>query len=240
MISIIIPIYNGSKTIGNCLESICRQDYQDFEIIIVNDGSTDNTAQDLTVAQKKWPEKIKIIHQTNQGAPAARNRGFQECKNKNIKNKFLLFCDADVLMEKEMLKKMIKAMKAHPNVSYIYSSFKFGWKKFKLWPFDSDRLREMPFIHTTSLIRYEHFPGWDESIKRLQDWDLWLTMLEHGYVGFWLPEILFKIIDTKGTMSQWLPSFCYKIPFRRGRTRFTAVSCYNEAVALIKQKHNLI
>ena len=80
------------------------------------------------------------------------------------------------------------------DISYVYSSFKFRWKTFKLWEFNAEKLKEMPYIHTTSLIRREHFPGFDPKLKRMQDWDLWLTMQEKGYKGKWINEVLFKTV----------------------------------------------
>ncbi|MBI2552584.1 glycosyltransferase family 2 protein [Candidatus Uhrbacteria bacterium] len=210
--------------------------------------------------------RIEVVSQENRGANAARNRGFAECVTHNPPQPSLtlregessrvpplrvrggeeglrtahyaLFCDADIVLRRDCLEKMVRALEEHPDVSYAYSSFKFGWKTFKLWPFDAERLHKMPYIHTTSLIRADHFPGWDESIKRLQDWDLWLTMLEQGHTGVWIPEVLFRVINTKGTMSTWLPSFAYNIPKWLG-IQPKAVMLYNEAVARIKAKHNL-
>ncbi|MDP3245119.1 MAG: glycosyltransferase family A protein [bacterium] len=228
MISIIIPAYNAASTVEKCLKSICDQTLQDFEMIVVNDGSTDKTNDKLLMASKKWPNRIKIINQTNQGAPAARNRGFKESKGE-----FLFFCDADAVLKKDCLEKMLKILQTNPQTSYAYSSFKFGWKTFRLWPFDEKKLKQMPYIHTMSLIRRAHFPGWDESIKKLQDWDLWLTMLEQGHIGVWIPKILFKIIDTRGTISRWLPSFFYKLPWKT-----KSVRRYEEAMEIIKQKHH--
>ena len=99
----------------------------------------------------------------------------------------------------------------------------------------------MPYIHTTSLIRAEHFPasGWDEHITRLQDWDLWLTILEQGHTGVWIPEVLFRIINTRGTMSRWIPSFLQKWPFKHLTRSSESFTRYNEAVARIKEKHEL-
>jgi len=142
-------------------------------------------------------------------------------------------------MRPDTLEKMVHILEQHPEASYAYSSFKFGWKTFKLWPFNAERLRRMPYIHTTSLIRHEHFPKFDESVKRLQDWDLWLTMLEQGHTGAWIPEVLFQIINTKGTMSQWIPSFLHKMPWKWLGIQPKAILRYNEAVARIKAKHKL-
>ncbi len=245
MISIVIPAYNAEKTIARCLESIFKQSYQDYEVMVVNDGSTDATEKvvlDFTrTVKEKYPsseaqrnrEVLHLIMQENRGAQAARNRGARTAKGE-----YLLFCDADIVLRRDCLEKMMCALADHSEASYAYSSFKFGWKKFKLWPFDTKRLRRMPYIHTTSLIRAAHFPGFDESVRRLQDWDLWLTMLEQGHIGVWVPEVLFKVISMKGTMSQWLPSFAYKIPKWLG-IQPKAVARYNEAVARIKAKHKL-
>lgn len=233
MISVIVPAYNAARTIGRCLESIFSQSLQNFEVIVVNDGSTDATLERLEFLQKRWPARLKVVIQKNRGAPAARNYGVRIAKGE-----YLIFCDADVVMRRDMLEKMLQVLYLHPEASYVYSSFKFGWKKFVLWDFDAQRLREMPYIHTTSLIRTEHFPGFDETVKRLQDWDLWLTMLEKKHTGVWIPEVLFKVVNTQGTMSAWLPSFAYKIPKWLG-IHPRSVARYNEAVALIKAKHGL-
>ncbi len=234
-ISIIIPVYNHGQALVQCLESIRNQttfspparggDTEGvgvrglIEVIIVDDGSREPVG-DVTDA--------RVIRQENKGAPAARNRGFKESSGA-----YVLFCDADVVMEPDMLAKMSQALDENPGVSYAYSSFKFGWKKFRLWEFDAKRLRQMPYIHTTSLMRREHFPEFDESLQRLQDWDLWLTMLEQGHIGKWIPEALFTV-KSGGTMSSWLPSFLTKLPF--GSTN----KAYQRAVAEMKHKHGLV
>jgi hypothetical protein len=147
----------------------------------------------------------------------------------------LFFCDADAVLKPRALEKMLYTLESNPTASYCYSSFLWGRKTFKLWPFDPEKLKEMPYIHSMSLIRREHFPesGWDESIKKLQDWDLWLTMLENGYYGVYIDEVLFKV-KPGGTISSWLPAFAYKY-FKF----LPAVKKYNRAVKIIKEKHNL-
>jgi glycosyltransferase involved in cell wall biosynthesis len=229
MISIIIPIYNQADKLPECLDSILSQSYKDFEIIIVNDGSTD----DIQKVFDKYRNNSKFKIQNsklNMGAPAARNRGFEESSGE-----YLFFCDADAVLAPEALETMFLALKGHPEANFAYSSFLWGKKLFKLWPFSPEKLKQMPYIHTMSLIRREAFPenGWDESIKKLQDWNLYLTMLENGHKGFWIDKILFKI-KTRGTISSWLPSFAYKLlPF------LPTVKKYKEAVRIIKSKHHL-
>lgn len=228
MISIIIPVYNQAKKLKLCLESIKRQTLENYEIIIVNDGSKDNSANIAFIYKEQFGYRLEIINQENKGANAARNAGARLAKGE-----FLLFCDADLILEPTMLKQMHETLQNNSSASYVYSSFKYGAKVFSLWPFDAEKLKEMPYIHTTSLMKKEHFPGFDENIKRLQDWDLWLTMLEKGHNGVWINQILFTV-QTGGTMSQWLPRASYKIfPWLPG------VKKYNQAVAIIRQKHHL-
>lgn len=242
MISIIIPTYQHSNMILNTLESILNQTHQDFEVIIVNDGSTDKTKEllndYLTKLSKENQQRIKIIHQERRGANAARNRGWQESRGD-----FLFFCDADVVLRKDALEKMIKTLEAHPEASYAYSSFKFGWKIFPLWPFNAEKLKKIPYISINSLIRREHFPGFDENLKKFQDWDLWLTMLEKGWIGIYIPEVLFTAKPRKIGISFWLPTFVYKIPWHIFPFKFfkpKAIKDYEEGMKIIKEKHGLL
>ena len=233
MISIIIPVYNQATSITKTLESLLKQTYQNFEVIIVNDGSTDNLEGVLEnfFATVKSGNNFLILHQKNQGAPAARNRGFKEAQGE-----YLLFCDADAVLDHRALALMLQALEAQPLASYVYSSFMWGHKLFKLGPFVAEKLQQAPYIHTMSLIRRPDFPtsGWDVSIKKLQDWDLWLTMLENGHQGYFIDQVLFKV-KTGGHISSWLPAAAYKLlPFLNN------VKKYKTAVNIIKAKHNLL
>jgi len=230
MISVIIPVYNQAEKLVNCLESINKQNWKDIEIIIVNDGSKDDIQPIIDKYILLFQGKFRYLIQENKGAPAARNAGF-----KVSQGDYIIFTDADIIMKPEMLAEMHKTLQENPEASYAYCSHLFGIKRFPLFPFSAEKLKQMPYIHSTSLIRRSDFPlaGWDESVQRLQDWDLWLTMLENGKTGVWINKYLFHI-DSGGTMSKWLPGVVYKImPF------LPAVKKYKQAVKNIKQKHNL-
>lgn len=224
MISVIIPVYNAAQTIENCLASLLGQTRTELEIIAVNDGSTDNSGAIL----EKYQDKIRILNQENYGAPTARNRGFEASRGE-----YVIFCDADIIMKPNMLALMEQKLTENPAAAYVYSSFKFGFKTFKLWPFDPAKLKKMPYIHTSSLIRREFFPGFDENLKKFQDWDLWLTILERGGQGIWLDQSLFSI-KSGGTMSAWLPKIFYQLPWLK------KVKAYRQAERIIKIKHNLL
>ncbi|MFA5359475.1 MAG: glycosyltransferase family A protein [Patescibacteria group bacterium] len=230
MISIIIPVYNQAEHLANCLASIKKQTYDNYEIIIINDGSTDNIIKIIEKFKKIFGLKLSYFDQENRGANAARNRGA-----KLAKGEYIIFCDADVVMESTMLELMLKTLKDNPNASFCYSSFFWGNKKFKLWLYDASRLKQMPCININSLIKKGHFPGFDETLKKFQEWDLWLTMLRENHTGVWVNKTLYKVaVGGTQTMSNWLPSFVYKLfPF------LPAVKKYNQAMDIIKKKHNL-
>lgn len=232
MISIIIPVYNQGEKIKRCLDSIPAQTYKDIEIIMVNDGSTDKTGEVIDSFKEKFKLaglSYKIIEQENKGAPSARNRGRQIAKGD------YLFCDADVILDKNCLAEMIDALKNHPEAAFAYCSFKWGYKLFKLQAFDGEKLKKTPYISTMSLVRAKNFPaaGWDERLKKLQDWDLWLTVSEQGGNGIWIDKPLFSACPG-GTISDWLPAFAYKFfPF------LPAVKKYKTAMRIVKEKHGL-
>jgi len=225
-IDIIIPAYNASQSLTACLLSIWKQTFKAFRLTVVNDGSTDDTAKIL----KRYSDRLNIIEQSNQGASAARNAGAKQARAE-----FIIFVDADIILQPKMLEIMHKTLVNHSDASYAYSAFKFGRKKFKLWKFSANQLRRMPYIHTTSLIRRKHFPGFDEKLKRFQDWDLWLTMLVKKHHGIFIKEILFKV-KAGGMMSTWLPSFFYVAPMFK---KHKEVEAYQQAKKIIFEKHHL-
>ena len=234
MISIIIPVFNQAEKLKYCLNSILEQTFNTYEVIIINDGSTDKSGEVIRGFENKFKTvgiDYRIIEQTNRGAPNARNHGFQAAKGD-----YVIFCDADAILEKNCLWEMINALQDNLQASFVYSSFYWGKKLFKLQPFDAGKLRQMPYIHTISLIRYKDFPitGWDESLKRFQDWDLWLSFIEQGKIGVWINKPLFQVCPG-GTISNWLPSFAYKLfPF------LPAVKKYKKAEKIIREKHGLL
>lgn len=102
--SLIIPAYNVEKYIKKCLDSVLNQTYNNYEIIIINDGSTDNTYKILE--SYKSNKKIKIINQENKGLSNARNTGVS-----NAKGDYILFIDSDDFIEKELLEILNKTIK---------------------------------------------------------------------------------------------------------------------------------
>lgn len=232
LISVIIPTYQHAGTIGETLGSVLAQDYPNIEVIVVDDGSTDNTKQ----AVEPFRDSLTYVHQENRGANAARNQGFLLAKGE-----FVIFVDADVAMKPDMLTRLADALFEHPEVSIAYSGFRFGWKKFRGLFWDADRLRRLNYIHTTSLVRRVDFPGFDETIRRFQDWDVWLTMLEAGKKGILVPKVLFRcVIEGKSRIgSSWMPRAVYRLPWARLPWQPKRVAAYCAAREIIVKKHHL-
>ncbi|MFH1089572.1 MAG: glycosyltransferase family A protein [Candidatus Uhrbacteria bacterium] len=233
-ISVIIPTYQHAKTISQCLDSVLKQTRKPDEIIVVNDGSTDNTLEIL----KPYADRITLVNKKNDdGNPnPTRNLGFEKSNGDLV-----IFCDADVIMQPEMLEKLYKILEEHPEASYAYSGFKFGWKAFSSFPFDVGRIKRLNFVHTSALIRREHFPGFDPGIKRFQDWDLWLTMMQEGHIGIFVDEELFHVLDARGriNISKWRPKIFYRIPWKYLGWKPASVRKYDEAKEIIFKKHGL-
>jgi len=246
LISVIIPVYNHAHTLKRSIESIFRQTHRSLEVIVVNDGSTDNFDEVIKIVNArseatKQSLEIKIITQPNQGAPAARNKGFAISKGE-----YVIFWDADTLAQPKMLEKMFIALQKNPDAAYAYSQFKFGWKKIKSQLFDANKLKQVNYIDVTSLIRRpainchpELVSGskcpFDTSLKRFQDWDLWLSMLEQGKTGIFIPEVLYeKVVGSRDGISTWLPRFVYQLPWKTKQ-----VKKYDSARSIILKKHHL-
>lgn len=233
LISVIIPTWNHGEELMRCLASLDTQTYRPFEVVVVNDGSTDDTAERMQSFRSSFPLRYVELVQ-NKGASTARNVG-----EKRSTGDLLLFMDADAELRPHALERMARELEAHPEVDFVYSSFRFGWKLFKSRPFSKEVLRKMPYVHTTSLLRREAFPGFDESLKKFQDWDLWLSIAERGGRGRWISEELFAIKTRKEGMSRWLPAFFHKLPWQWIGWMPRELRNYRKWERIVKEKHQI-
>jgi glycosyltransferase involved in cell wall biosynthesis len=233
LVSIIIPAWNHLPELLECLKSIATQTYRNLEVIVVDDASTDGTGERMSQYQAPFPLKIHLLP-VNRGAAAARNEGARLATGEGY-----LFVDADAVLRPDAIEKMVEVLQKDHTAAFAYSSFRFGWKKFKSRAFDADTLRRGPYIHTTALMRRAAFTGFDESLKKFQDWDLWLTIVERGGKGVWIPEELFTIKTRAEGMSRWLPSFAHRLPWPIFGWMPNEITRYREWEAVIKQKHHI-
>jgi glycosyltransferase involved in cell wall biosynthesis len=111
MVSVIIPVYNGEKYIAEAIESVLVQSYKDYEVVVVDDGSTDETAAIVS----QYP--VRYIYQNNLGEAAARNKGI-DCST----GEYITFCDADDVYKLNKLQRQVELLKSFTNVDVVYSS----------------------------------------------------------------------------------------------------------------------
>ncbi len=227
MISVIVPVYNTPDELKLTLKSLVNQSERDFEIIVVDDGSIEPI--DSVISNFQFPIlNFRIKHG---GAPKARNYGFSKSHGE-----YVLFCDADMILDRECLAKMRKALDENPAVDFVYSDFKYGWKKFKFWEFDAEKLKQINYINTCSMVRRDKVVRWDESLKRFQDWDFWLRVVKNGGRGKYINQVLFQAKVKRGKISHWLPKFVYQLKWLQ---QLAPVKEYQLAVQEIKEKHGL-
>lgn len=134
MISIIIPLYNKEQSIASTLQTVLKQTYQDFEIIIVNDGSTDHSVEEV---KKVTDPRIRLIHQSNAGVSAARNRGIEEAKGE-----YIAFLDADDEWKSDYLKTQYELTQKYPECSVFACNYEYKDTQGKVTP---TIIRKLPF-----------------------------------------------------------------------------------------------
>lgn len=232
-ISIVIPVYNHAPETLACLCSLEEQTERSFEVVVVDDGSVDHLDKVLADFQPSFPFSL-VRFETNRGAPAARNEGARRTQGE-----YLLFLDADITLIPTALAQLKEILDQHADIDFVYSRFFFGWKEFPGKAFDPEALKKQNYIHTSALLRRRAFPGFDEALKKFQDWDLWLTMSARGSKGYWLSDLLFRVKMRETGMSHWLPSIAYKIPWPIFGWMPSEIRRYREAEAIIRKKHGI-
>ena len=214
-VSIIIPTYNRAKLLSRAIKSVLDQTFKDFELIIVDDGSTDNTRQAVERFQKR-DSRIKYIWQENSGAPARpKNTGI-----KNAKGNYIAFLDDDDEWLSEKLEKQLELFEGLEsdlgfvgcNILVINESNKKIWREYKIPRYSSqiffEELLEGNFILTSSSIMIkkevlDKIGLFDENLKFGDDWDLWLRISKKYRFAF-VPDFLVKYYIHQGSTTPHL------------------------------------
>ncbi|NEO69724.1 glycosyltransferase [Moorena sp. SIO3H5] len=181
-ISVIVPVYNGEKTILETIQSIQAQTFSDFELIVINDGSTDGT---LDVISTVNDHRLKVFSYENGGLPVARNRGIRRSRGE-----FITFIDADDLWKPDKLELQLAALEKKPEAGVAYSwtafidensKFLFAWQPLYWEDNVYPQLLIRNFISSGSNImvkrKYIEAAGeFDPSLKSVEDWDYYLRL----------------------------------------------------------------
>ncbi|MBQ3690736.1 MAG: glycosyltransferase family 2 protein [Bacteroidales bacterium] len=191
-ISIIVPCYNQAQYLSETLESVISQTYQDWECLIVDDGSPDNTKE---VAEEfcKKDNRFIYLYKENGGISSARNFGIQHSSGD-----YILPLDSDDIIDRTFLEKTLQVLVSDSEIKVVYTRvMQFGLinQELKLPICTLERMMGRNCIVCTALYRkgdYEKTIGYNENMALgLEDWDFWLSMLEQGGKVYQIPEVLF-------------------------------------------------
>jgi len=200
LVSVITPTYNCMDYLPEMIASVWAQDYKNLEVVIVDDGSTDKTVEYLISVDKKITKFL--TYKDRRGSNYARNQGFRISRGE-----FVLFCDADSVLRPNLVSAMKVQLEINSGAAYAYCKYNsIDEETGKLvvvggGDWDANRLRQANYIDTMSLLRREEFVAFDEKVKRYQDYDLWLTLLDKGKTGTFVNQVLFDSLKRKNSIT---------------------------------------
>lgn len=192
LVSIIIPFFNNHVTIEETLQSVENQTYPNIEIIVVNDGSSIESAAELNRILS-GRENITLLTQDNQGAAAARNLGANSASGT-----YFIFLDSDDVIACEYVAKCLEVLTSDTNVKAVYSQAEFFGAKTGFWrlPVCSGvesllKDNRIPCVAMHRSADFFRLGGFDSQFKTHEDWDYWIRVLQDGGTAFQIPEVLF-------------------------------------------------
>lgn len=204
MVSIIVPLYNAEKFIWETVQSVINQTYKDFELLLVDDCSTDRS---LAAAEAINDSRVRVIRQEqNAGAYAARNRGLSEAKGR-----YIAFLDADDKWEPTKLEDTLKFME-EKSAGFVFTSYEFADEKCvgtgKVVRVPETITYKQALSNTTiftSTVLIDREKVADELIKmpniKSEDTATWWQILRAGHTGYGLDKNLVKYRRSAGTLS---------------------------------------
>lgn len=199
-VSVIIPCYNQGQYLDESVDSVLSQSYQDFEIIIVNDGSNDHFTINLLNSYNK--PKTKVIHTTNQGLASARNNGIEIAEGE-----YILPLDADDRIGPEYLENAVDVLDRNPGIGIVYCMAEVLGKVGVTWglpDFSIERMLLDNIIFCSAFFRrsaWKEVGGYDPNmIYGWEDYDFWLSLIEKGALVYKIPKVMFYYRDLSDSM----------------------------------------
>jgi glycosyltransferase involved in cell wall biosynthesis len=181
LVSIIVPCYNQAQYLDECLQSLIEQTYTNWECIIVNDGSPDNT-EEIAINWTKKDNKFKYLYKENGGLSSARNAGI-----KSANGKYILPLDADDKIAKNYIEICLNEFIKDENLTIAYGKgVKFGMVNeiWNLTNYNFESLLHGNMIFCTAMFKKEKWNdvgGYDENMKLgFEDWEFWINCLKSG------------------------------------------------------------
>lgn len=219
LISVIIPVCNGEKTIQETIRSVLNQTFKNFELLVINDGSTDAT---LDIVNNINDSRIQVFSHSNAGSNPTRNKGIDQAMGE-----YISFIDADDLWTVDKLESQWKVLQANPEAAVAYS-----WSDYI--DQSSQFLRRGSHISATGNV-YQHLllsnflengsnplirkqalievGGFDESLTHAEDWDMWLRLAkQYHFVVVSSPQVLYRVSPNSSSFNiSKLESGCLQV-----------------------------
>lgn len=187
LFSIYIPAFNVESYIQECIESVLAQSYQDYEVVIVNDGSTDGTA--LVLEKYKNDSRVKIITKANGGIGSASNAGIRASKGE-----YIVQLDSDDTLSPNALEELVVFFKGNPTVQCVYTKHKLinadgktigdGWSPPYFDRYENLIGMSVPHLRSFRRALYYKTSGFNEVYKNAIDYDFFLKLSEHTEIKF--------------------------------------------------------
>ena len=210
VISVIMGIYNCGDTLSDAIECIVNQTFSDWELIMCDDGSNDDTYEIAISYKEKYPEKIIVLQNE-------KNRGLNYTLNKCLKQakgKYIARMDGDDRCDKERFAIEINVLEKEPEISIVSTDMEFFdesgvWGKISHpeYPMPEDFVKESPFCHAPCMVKREAYmkvKGYSVSDKllRVEDYHLWIKMYKCGYRGKNIHKCLYQMRDDRNAYSR--------------------------------------
>ena len=202
-ISILIPVYNSEKYLESAINSIINQTHKKWKIIVINDGSTDNSAQILKKFKKKLGNKMLLLsNKKNKGIAYSLNKGLPL-----IKTEFFGRHDSDDISKNDRLEVLIKNLNKKPNYNFISSKMQsisdkkliYPLSKFTKFPVYENFVKCLPFCNAPTVFRSSilksniRFNSSNKFRKRLEDYDFFFQCYQKGYFGFNISKVTYFV-----------------------------------------------
>jgi glycosyltransferase involved in cell wall biosynthesis len=199
-VSVVMPTYNQAKYIREAIDSVLNQTFQDFELIIVNDGSTDSTPQILEEYQRQYAQNpqcysLLVINKKNEKLPRALNTGFEQACGE-----YLTWTSSDNNMKPDMLEKLVSALDRNPHVGFAYGDWDVidddGNFVGTVNSVEHDRYLLMRFNYINACFMYRHEVQdtvglYDPEYIYAEDWEYWWRIAQ-SFEMMRVPEVLYE------------------------------------------------
>lgn len=209
-VSVIMGIYNCADTLNEAIDSILNQTFRDWELIMCDDGSQDNTYELAQQYVQRYPEQIVLLkNEKNMGLNHTLNRCLQAASGEYIAR-----MDADDLCSRDRFETEINVLKNEPDIAIVSTDMEFfdetgvwGYIRHPEYPTKKDFVRESPFCHAPCMVRktaYDKVNGYSESQKllRVEDYHLWYKMYLADFRGKNIGQSYYQMRDDRNAYSR--------------------------------------